>query len=109
LPTQRILDHCGLRAFFEVFVSPDSRTPPFTSKVEATQTLIIAKQVDRRRALFVGDTAEDARVAQACGLSFVAFRAGYGWEGLQAEGMPSLVCDHFDALPPLLEGLDLQP
>ena len=104
LPTQRILEHCGLGIFFEAFFSPDSCTPAFSSKTEAAQTLIAQHGINRQSALFMGDTIEDLLVARACGLRFMAFRGGYGWAGLSSQPADFLICHRFEELPSLVVG-----
>jgi phosphoglycolate phosphatase len=104
LPTQRILAHCGLDRFFEVFLSTDSRQPALTSKSAATQTLLEKWHLHPRATCLVGDTLEDAHVARACGMAFVAYSGGYGWSGLCAELPEVEMFEDFPALPALLLG-----
>jgi phosphoglycolate phosphatase len=103
--TQRILDHCGLSPFFTEVASLDSRTPPFASKTDATQMLVAGYHIDRSQAVLMGDTIEDAHVAQVCGLRFVAFRGGYGWPDLTANLPTPHVCDRFEDLLALLRNI----
>ena len=104
VPTQRILAHCGLDRFFEVFLSPDSRQPTFASKSAATRALLEEWHMDPRTTCLVGDTLDDAYAARACGVAFVAYSGGYGWSGLCAE-LPGVErFDDFSALPALLLG-----
>jgi phosphoglycolate phosphatase len=109
VPTQRIADHCGLRPFLTAIQSVDSRTPPFASKAEATATLVAEHGVDPARTMLMGDTLEDARVARACGLRFLAFRGGYGWPDLEANLPEMEVCEGFASLPALLRRLGGRP
>ena len=83
VPTRLVLEHCGLREFFHEFLSIDSRTPPFASKIEAAQALMTQHGIRASASRFVGDTLEDAHTAVACGLPFLAFQGGYGWLQLQ--------------------------
>ena len=85
LPTQRILEQCGLKAYFRAFLSPDSRKPPFASKAEAVASLLTEHGLDPARTLFMGDSVDDALAARACGLSFAAVRSGYGHAHLQID------------------------
>ena len=104
LATQRILAHCGLDRFFEVFLSPDSRQPAFASKSSATRALLAEWHLEPRTTCLVGDTLDDAQAARACGIAFVAYSGGYGWSGLCAE-LPGVErFDDFPALPALLLG-----
>ena len=98
-PTQQILAHCGLDWFFDVFLSPDSRQPAFTSKVAATQTLLNEWRIEPAHACFIGDTVDDARAARSCGIAFLAHSGGYGWAEL-AVAVPRLKSfADFRALP----------
>ncbi len=101
-PTQRILKRCGLADFFEAFLSIDSRQPPFASKAEAVQTLAKQYQINLTAAVLVGDTVEDARTARDCGVRFIAFQGGYGWDNLIAAGDTELILLHFGQLVSLV-------
>jgi phosphoglycolate phosphatase len=101
-PTQRILEYCGLAGRFEMFLSPDSRVPAFASKTHMVQALVTEGRINPPESALIGDTIEDARVARACGLRFVAFADGYGWADLEAAGETGVVLEHFDQLPRLL-------
>ncbi len=101
-PSQRILEYCGLAKCFEMFLSPDSRVPAFPSKTQIVQTLAAEGKINPPESALIGDTIEDARVARACGLRFVAFAGGYGWAELEAAGETGIVLERFDQLPRLL-------
>jgi phosphoglycolate phosphatase len=104
LPTQRILDHCGLRCYFGVFLSPDARVPRFASKAEAVAALLAEYALDRERTVLMGDTADDARAAAACGLRFVAFAGGYGAAGQAPELEADWPCADFTDLLAIVRG-----
>jgi phosphoglycolate phosphatase len=104
LATQRILAHCGLERFFEIFLSPDSRQPPFVSKSAATGALLMEWHLDPRVTCLVGDSLEDAHAARACGMAFIAYSGGYGYSGLCAELPGVEMFDGFAALSALLLG-----
>ena len=101
-PTRRILECCALAQCFEIFLSPDSRVPAFTSKTRIVQTLVEEGTINPPDSALIGDTIEDARVAQACRLRFVAFAGGYGWAELKAAGEAGMAFERFDQLPRLL-------
>lgn len=105
LPARRILDLCGLAQSFETFLSPDSRVPAFASKTAMVQTLVADGRINPPESALVGDTMEDARVARACGLVFVAFKGGYGWGELEAAGEATFFLKRFDQLPRLVAEL----
>jgi len=95
LPTQRILEHCGLQVYFQAFLSPDSRIPLFASKSEAVAELLTQYSLDPARTLLMGDSVDDACVAQEWGLRFAAFAGGYGQAHQQTEVPVALVCTRF--------------
>ena len=101
-PTRRILEYCELAKRFEIFLSPDSRVPAFASKTQIVQTLAAEGTINPPDSALIGDTIEDARVARACGLMFVAFAGGYGWAELGAAGEAGMAFERFDQLPRLL-------
>lgn len=75
--TQRILRHLGLNKFIKEAISPDSEAGPFPSKVSAIEYLLSKHRLTVEHTVVVGDSAEDARVATACRLKFVAATYGY--------------------------------
>ena len=85
LPTGKILERLGLFKYFVDIVALDSRVPLFSSKAEAVAFLLSKHGLDARVTLFVGDSVDDARAAQLCGLRFVAVTYGYGRLGSQCD------------------------
>jgi phosphoglycolate phosphatase len=77
-PTARIVARLGLDDAFAAVVCPNSRTPPYPSKLDMLRHVVSHYAVDARRAVFVGDTDEDSRVAAAAGMCFAAVPHGYG-------------------------------
>lgn len=70
------IDRCGLRALVDVAHGPDTAEA-------ATKAGVVARameDLDVRRAVLVGDRAQDRDAAQANGVPFVAFLPGYGTE-----------------------------
>jgi phosphoglycolate phosphatase len=104
LPTQRILDHCGLRPYFRAFLSPDARVPRFSSKAEAVAALLAEYALDRERTVSMGDTPDDAQAAAACGLRFVGFAGGYGGARQVAEFEADWTCADFMDLLAIVAG-----
>ena len=104
LPTQRILDHCGLRPYFTAFLSPDGREPRFASKADMVAVLLAEHDLDRARTVLMGDTLDDPRAAAACGLPFVQFMGGYGWTHEPDEISVDWVCAEFSDLLPVVCG-----
>ncbi len=98
LSAQRILTHCGLRPYFSAFLSPDSRTPSFSSKAEAVLSLMSDNGLEPAGVLLVGDTADDGLAAQTCGVRFVAFAGGYGFQSLAPSLPVAFVCRQFTDL-----------
>jgi phosphoglycolate phosphatase len=85
LATGRILEHVGLRQYFDQAVSPDSRPERFASKAEAIAYLLEQHELKCDDSWFVGDSKDDADAAKACTLRFIAVVYGYG-EVAQAAG-----------------------
>ena len=86
VPTERILRYRGLRQYIKETTSPDSSAGPFLSKAGAMEYLLSKHQLAIEHTVVVGDSADDARAAQACRLRFVASSYGYspshdGWLG----------------------------
>jgi len=52
--------------------------------------------------LVVGDSVDDARAAQACGMRFVAMSQGYGGAHCQSEAPVAAVCAALSELLPLV-------
>jgi phosphoglycolate phosphatase-like HAD superfamily hydrolase len=78
LATQRILEQCDLQSYFREFLSPDSGEPVYKSKAEAMFVLLARYHLNPSHTLLAGDSLDDARAAQECGLRFAAFTRGYG-------------------------------
>ncbi len=96
--TQRILEYCGLRRYFSEFLSPDSRTPLYSSKAQAVASLMSDHGLEPAATLLVGDTADDGLAAQTCGVRFVAFAGGYGFQSLAPSLPVAFVCRQFTDL-----------
>lgn len=98
LPTQRILDYCGIRPYFVMFLSPDVRTPRFAAKAEAVATLLAEYDLHPQCTALMGDTSDDAQAAAACGLRFIAFAGGYGWMDTACQMPAGWTCAEFSDL-----------
>lgn len=77
-PTVRILRHLGLMPHLSEIIAPESRQPPFGSKVEAALHTRDRLGLATGEAMIVGDSTDDAAAAAACGFQFVAVTYGYG-------------------------------
>jgi phosphoglycolate phosphatase len=77
-PTLAILQHLSLNHFFEEIITPDTRTPGYSSKVEAALDAQRRHAIAGADALLVGDSADDGAAAAACGFQFAAATFGYG-------------------------------
>ncbi len=76
-----ILGHFKLEHYFRSVVAADSKQPPFGSKAEIVGHLLRANDLKAGETLYVGDSAEDAAAAAACGIRFVWAAYGYGTLG----------------------------
>jgi phosphoglycolate phosphatase len=77
-PTRLILSSLGLVSLVGDIVTPDSENQPFISKAKALSALLDRHGLSPDHAVMVGDSADDAVAAEACGVAFVAALYGYG-------------------------------
>jgi phosphoglycolate phosphatase len=81
-PTGRILKSLGLLPYLEAAYSPDSLSPPTTSKPEGARLMMRRHGLDPLFTTLVGDGKDDKASAATCGWRFIA--AGYGYGGVSA-------------------------
>ena len=77
-PTRRILSHLGVDPYLREVLTPDAPATPFASKAEALRSLLQRDKLAASDVLMVGDSADDADAALACGVAFAAAVYGYG-------------------------------
>jgi phosphoglycolate phosphatase len=77
-PTKAILGVLGLAEFFTEVLAPDSPECPFASKPDGALFLMRRFDLDADQTTLVGDGADDAAAAEACGFRFIAAAYGYG-------------------------------
>ncbi|MEI8310259.1 MAG: HAD hydrolase-like protein [Verrucomicrobiota bacterium] len=77
-PTKTILRTLGLAEFFAGVLAPDSPESPFASKPDGARALMRRFALDPGQTTLVGDGADDAASAEACGFRFIAAAYGYG-------------------------------
>jgi len=77
-PTRNILEQLKLSVYFDDVFSPDSKSPPFTSKAEAVSFAIAKHKLEVEKTLLVGDSKDDAQAAEECGIKIAAVSYGYG-------------------------------
>ncbi|MGA2177817.1 MAG: HAD hydrolase-like protein [Verrucomicrobiota bacterium] len=73
-----ILAHLKLDDYFRSILAADSVQPPFAGKAGIIRHLLKANELKAGETLYVGDSAEDAVAAAACGIRFVWAAYGYG-------------------------------
>jgi phosphoglycolate phosphatase len=78
VPTQAILSALGLASNVREIVTPDSAQAPFLSKSDALAALLDRHGLSPAHTVMVGDSADDAAAAEACGVVFAAALYGYG-------------------------------
>lgn len=76
--SKAILAHLKLHHYFRSIHAIDSVQPHFASKTEILRHLLELRRLNAAETLYVGDSAEDARAAAACGLRFIWAAYGYG-------------------------------
>jgi phosphoglycolate phosphatase len=104
VPTRRILEQLQLDKFFTEIVTPDSKSPPFTSKAEGVSCLLTHYFLNTRQTLLVGDSEDDDRAAQACGVLFLA--AAYGYGDAHHGQPPARILSGFESLLDCLAAFD---
>lgn len=77
-PARAILRQLGLERFFDDVITPDWRSPGFSSKVEAALDFRRRHDLAFETTLLVGDSDDDGAAAAACGFKFAAVKFGYG-------------------------------
>ena len=77
-PTLRILTHLGLDSHFTEILSPDTLTPPLSTKSEGALHLVETHRLMAHETLLVGDSPDDLKAACAAGFSFIEASYGYG-------------------------------
>ncbi len=77
-PTKTILGALGVAEMFAAVLSPDSPESPFYSKPDGARALMRWFTLDPGQTTLVGDGADDAAAAEACGFHFIAAAYGYG-------------------------------
>jgi phosphoglycolate phosphatase len=77
-PAKTILEALGLLEFFEAVSAPDAPGAPFASKTDGARALMRRFGLDPDQTTLVGDGADDAAAAEACGFRFIAADYGYG-------------------------------
>ena len=75
-PAASITERLGL--LVSEMVSPDSANPPYRSKAEMIQRLMLGDDVHAGNSLVVGDTREDLEAAREVGMAAVIVTTGYG-------------------------------
>jgi len=78
LPTRQILNMFGLADLFTDMVCRDTKTPPFQSKAEMLQHVVLAHGLDPGACVYVGDSLEDFHAATQAGVPVALVAHGYG-------------------------------
>jgi phosphoglycolate phosphatase len=74
----KILEREGVGSLFTAIVTRDSADPPYGSKARMIEHLLGVFQLDARRCIMIGDTAEDAIAAREMLVPFAWMAHGYG-------------------------------
>ena len=88
-PTRLIVEHIGWGDIFDAdsIYALDLITPPLPDKAAMLERLLADREIDTRRAVYVGDRIEDGEAAEANDLPFIIATWGYGIPC--DEGMPA--------------------
>ena len=73
-----ILAYLKLDHFFRSILAIDSIQPPFAGKAAILRHLLQEQSLQAQDVHYLGDSAEDAAAAAACGLRFIWAAYGYG-------------------------------
>ena len=74
----RILEAQGIASHFEQIYTRDSAEPPYASKADMLQALLLEHQLGSQDCVLVGDTMEDARASALYNIGFIFMEQGYG-------------------------------
>jgi phosphoglycolate phosphatase len=77
-PTRHILDYLGWAPLFAGVYAQDAFEPPLASKAAVIGRAMATHGIERGRAMYVGDRAEDGEAATTNGLRFAWAVWGYG-------------------------------
>ncbi len=78
IPTQKMLEHLGIRVAFEAVLTRDTRIPKYANKTEMLAELMRNYGLEAEITAMVGDTSEDQEAARDNGVRFVHVTYGYG-------------------------------
>ncbi|HUA84668.1 MAG TPA: HAD hydrolase-like protein [Bryobacteraceae bacterium] len=101
LAAWKILNRLRLDAYFDEIVCRDSRLPAYGSKAEALGDLIDRNRLPRAECVFIGDTGEDRRAAEAARIECAIVAHGYG-AAAQSEPDWDSVRERFQLAPAAL-------
>jgi len=102
VPTRAILGELTIERLFAGIHTRDETEPPALSKSDVVRRLISRYGLEPRRAIFVGDSEEDAAAALENGLAFVHAEYGYGVIPRSA-GLSCFSLKRFRDLPAVIE------
>ena len=77
-PTKEILNHLCIMNYFKEIVSPDVKTPIFSTKSAMVSYLMKSHHLRAAGTVLIGDSSDDAQAAAACNLTFIPVGFGYG-------------------------------
>jgi phosphoglycolate phosphatase len=94
----RIVEHFGLRTFFEGVHGPDLAGALDDKRALLAHT-IAKRGIDPSRAMMIGDRAQDMRAAGANGVRGLGVLYGYGSRDELLDAGAAALCESVDALP----------
>jgi len=83
--SRTILKELGVLDRFTDVLSPDSRQPSFSNKMQGAESLQAKYQLEGLSTLLLGDGLDDFEAASACGFEFAVAAYGYGSAATQPE------------------------
>lgn len=97
-PTEKILEHFGIRQLFTSVTACDSRGGGFVTKSESLNHMIECHRIDKRTCCYLGDTEGDAAACLESGIEFFFAAWGYGDDKVDEANVIHSWKDIFSAL-----------
>ena len=104
-PTNKILYELKLAPLLEAYSCRDSKQPPFLTKLNVLNNLIIEHKMIRRTTYYISDQPEDFEVALPSGILFIGVTYGYG-DVTRLKRLDCLLIDRFEDLIPVLNQIN---
>lgn len=78
IPTQKIVQHFVWEKYFQSVYAIDKVEPPFSSKAQMIQAMLLDLGLNSKNCIYVGDRCEDGEAASENEMPFIYVEWGYG-------------------------------